>query len=438
MIQKFISYISSEKLIEEHDFVLLSVSGGKDSMVMAHLFRLAEIKHAVAHINHNTRGEASDGDEKFVRDYCELYSIPFHALTFDKEVSKSSNFQAISRTMRYDWLNEITIKYGYTLIATAHHQDDNIESFLMNLLRSSGMKGLSGIASQKGNVIRPLLFTTRREIDSFQVTNKIEFREDSSNATNKYLRNRVRHTVLSSLKDLDQNAVNNIDESIRIINESNKLLEYFIDQDQDFVKSSHNDLIFDLSKIRQLPSPVVYLWYKLYPLGFTKSDINDIVYNDRSGAKFISPSHTATIDRHELKVIWNVTIEQSELPYDRLEVTASGTHYLGDGHSLIISEVDHLDFGRQVNVEFLGFDSSPFPLIVRKRKNGDIFKPLGMKGKTQKLKDFIANQKLDIGQKEKVWLVEKEDTICYVIPYRIGEVNKVKSTSKIILKIEYI
>lgn len=438
MIQRFISYINNEKLIESHDFVLLSVSGGKDSMIMAHLFREAGLKHAIAHINHNTRGEASDGDEDFVRGYCTKYDIPFHALTFDKEVSKSSNFQAVSRTMRYDWLNEITIKHGYTLIATAHHQDDNIESFLMNLLRSSGMKGLSGIASQKGNVIRPLLFTSRKEIDNFQETNKIDYREDLSNATDKYLRNRVRHTVLSNLKDLDQNAVNNIDESIRIINETNKLLEYFINQDKDFVKSNDDDLIFDLNKIRQLPSPVVYLWYKLYPLGFTKSDINDMVYNERSGAKFISASHTATIDRYELKVFRNRSIKEIEQPCERFEITSSGTLYLGDGHSLVISEVDHLDFGKQANVEFLGFDNNPFPLIVRKKENGDVFKPLGMMGRTQKLKDFIANQKLDIVQKERLWLVEKEDTICYVIPYRIGEVNKVKSTSKIILKIEYI
>lgn len=438
MIQRFITYINNEKLIESHDFVLLSVSGGKDSMVMAHLFRLAGLKHAIAHINHNTRGEASDGDEEFVRAYCTKYDIPFHALTFDKEVSKSSNFQAVSRTMRYDWLNEITIKHGYTLIATAHHQDDNIESFLMNLLRSSGMKGLSGIAAQKGNVIRPLLFTTRREIDSFQELNKIDFREDSSNATDKYLRNRVRHTVLSNLKDLDQNAVNNIDESIRIINETNKLLEYFINKDSEFGASSDLGLVFDLNKIRLLPSPVVYLWYKLYPLGFTKSDINDIVYNERSGSKFISASHTATTDRHELKVTKNVPLELSEITSTSHVIMASGTYYLGDGHILLISEVDHLDFGKQANVEFLGFDGNPFPLTVRKRAHGDVFKPLGMKGKTQKLKDFITNQKLDLNQKEKLWLVEKEETICYVIPYRIGDVYKVKSTSKVILKIEYI
>ncbi|MBK8387967.1 MAG: tRNA lysidine(34) synthetase TilS [Saprospiraceae bacterium] len=438
MIQKFLQYIEQEHLLKSGEKVLLAVSGGKDSMVMVDLFMKANLSFGIAHINHHTRGASSDGDEAFVRTFSADHQIPFYIMHLDPAVSKTSNFQAKAREIRYEWLNSIMREENFQHIATAHHQNDNIESFLMGLLRSSGTRGLSGIAPKKENIIRPLLFASREEIDQYQVTNNIAFREDESNASEKYLRNKIRHNVVKVLNHVDPQAVQKIDESIRIIAESNELLEYFVANDNSVVSSKGELKIVDMIALKKMPAPAAFLWYKLNDYGFTKSDIIDMLDSMRSGASFTSATHKAVIDRSKIIIQPVHLIVEDEDKAIEINVNGPGNYPIDEHSTIKIAIVDHLEFGKKSNEEYLGFQEQPMPLVIRKRKNGDIFKPLGMGGKSQKVKDFIVNNKLSFEDKSKLWLLTtpKDDEIIAVLPYRISEDYKVTPESKFILKLE--
>ncbi|HOY13554.1 MAG TPA: tRNA lysidine(34) synthetase TilS [Saprospiraceae bacterium] len=438
MIQKFLHYLDREHLVNPGEKVLLAVSGGKDSMVMVDLFMKANLSFGIAHINHNTRGVSSDADEDFVRAFASKNEIPFFIMHLDPAISKSSNFQAKAREIRYEWLTNVMKKEGFQHIATAHHQNDNIESFLMGLLRSSGTRGLSGIAPKKENIIRPLLFASREEIDQYQIANNIGFREDESNASEKYLRNKIRHNVVKVLHHVDPQAVQKIDESIRIIAESNELLEYFVANDKSVVSTNGELKIVDIVALKKLPAPAAFLWYKLNDFGFTKSDIVDMLESMRSGASFSTATHKAVIDRSKIIIQPLHLFAEEEDKESIIHIEGPGNYPVDEHSSINVAIVDHLEFGKKSNEEYLGFQDQPMPLIIRKRKNGDAFKPLGMGGKSQKVKDFIVNNKLSFEDKNKLWLLttHKDDEIVAVLPYRISEDYKVTPESKFILKLE--
>ena len=438
MNQKFLQYIEQEKLILNGEKVLLAVSGGKDSMVMVHLFKAHQIPYGIAHINHSTRNGESDIDAKFVKDFADENNVEYYEMVFDPSFSTTSNFQAKARSRRYEWLKTIAEANGYAAIATGHHQNDNIETFIMGLLRSAGTRGLSGIAPRKELLIRPLLFATREEINEYQEKHGIEYKEDSSNTSHKYLRNKVRHTVLKVLKQVDELAVKKMNLSIRLIADSNDLLEYFIQQENTIVKWENQRCIIDLKALKSIPAASTFLWFKINEYGFTKSDICDMLDSSRSGATFETPNYRATIDRD--KIFIEHINQAKQQPEDVcIDIPEAGSFKLDDHSHIKITIADHLEFGKKDNEEYLGFDSNPLPLRLRKRVSGDTFKPLGMKGKNQKIKDFIVNNKLTLEEKNKLWLlVDQSNEIISVIPHRISEAYKVTPESKFIIKLEYV
>lgn len=437
MIQRFLQYIEREKLIKPGEKILLAVSGGKDSMVMLDLFQRSKLPFGIAHINHSTRDGASDIDALFVKESARKLDVGYHEFVLEPSFSKSSNFQAKARSVRYEWLDNICSAHQYDVIATAHHQNDNIESFIMGLLRSAGTRGLSGIAPKRDSIIRPLLFASREEIDIYQEKHQIAFREDTSNGAQVYLRNKVRHTVLKVLNQVDDQAVKKIDESIRLIAESNDLLEYFINKEETIVEKQDGNVIINLKLLKALPSASAFLWFKINDLGFTKSDIIDMLDSSRNGATFETATHKATLDRDKILIVpvGYAKVVQEDLV---LYVENPGAFQLDEKSFLKITIADHLEFGKKSNEEYLGFDENPLPLKLRKRKSGDVFKPLGMKGKNQKIKDFIVNNKLSIEDKNRLWLlVDKDDEVIAVVPHRISEPCKVTAESKFIIKLEY-
>jgi tRNA(Ile)-lysidine synthase len=388
----------------------------------------------VAHVNHKTRGIENDLDHNLIKEFCLENALAFHYHELDTEISKNPNFQAVASLERYKWMDSIMNEFGYSNIATAHHKDDNVESFIMNLLRGSGLKGLSGIAPVKNQkIIRPLYYFTRKQIDHYQSTHKISFREDSSNEKDYYLRNKLRIHLLAPLKKIDANAIDQINESIHLIAEADTLLQSYIEGDNSISENSTDGLILKLSEILKKPSPSTILWYKLYPFGFNKYDIQDILHCSRNGAFFLSKTHTATLSRGLLyiKKTYNSSINDTYIGIDR-----DGEYIINTSVKLQFQQIETLELTKDKDVEYLGFDENPYPLIVRTRQIGDYFFPIGLKG-SKKLKDFIVDLKLNIVDKENLLILQKNGDIAYVIPYRISEKYKVNAKTKYILRITH-
>ena len=213
MQKALLSFIQKEKLFNKTDKILLTVSGGIDSVVMCELFHKAGLKFGIAHCNFQLRAKESDADEFFVEELAEKYKVQFHSSAFDTSAFAKKNKQSIqvaARELRYQWFEEIRTQFDYKYIATAHHQDDSIETFFINLIRGTGISGLHGILPKQREIIRPLLFCTKNEIEIFSKKNKLKHREDRSNASDKYTRNKIRHKVIPVLKELNQNIENTI------------------------------------------------------------------------------------------------------------------------------------------------------------------------------------------------------------------------------------
>lgn len=436
MLYQFLTYLKERNLIGTEDKFLLSVSGGKDSMVMAHLFLKAGLIHGIAHIDHQTRGMQHEKEISMLQQYCTQHSLDFHLTKLPIHQVNQSNFQANARDFRYNFLQKTAVQNGYSKIATAHHTQDNVESFFLNLFRSAGMRGLSGIAPVKDNIIRPLLFAQRKDIDEYQEVNHIQFCEDPSNESDKYLRNKIRIHLLPVLTEIDENALNAIDTSIKHIAESSSLLDFLIKEKLNtLVETNEEYITIDLISLKELPGSETIFWYFLQQYGFSKEAILDLYNSQRAGAEIISDTHQAIQDRDQIIIRPKSLDKQSA----KLEIVCSepGEYKLPWGGKFLITLENHLELGRKNEVEYLGFEEDPFPIKIRERHQGDVFKPLGLKGKTQKVKDFITNSKLDYIAKSKLTIFEKNDEICYVAPYRISEKYRVKERSKHLLRIEY-
>ena len=226
MLNSFTTYIKKEKLFSKTNTILLTVSGGIDSIVMCELFHQAGLKFGIAHCNFQLRGEESDTDELFVEELAEKYDVQFHSVSFNTAAYAKKNklsIQLAARKLRYDWFEEIRSQFDYNYIATAHHQDDSIETFFINLIRGTGIAGLHGILPKQNSIIRPLLFTNKKEIELFAKKNKLKFREDSSNASDKYVRNKIRHQLIPLLKELNPNIHQTIADDIQRLSETEKV-----------------------------------------------------------------------------------------------------------------------------------------------------------------------------------------------------------------------
>ena len=226
MVNSMLQYISEEHLFNPEEKVLLTVSGGLDSMVMAELFRQSEYNFSVAHCNFQLRGEESDGDEIFVREYCKKYNIPLFVKHFNTKEYAAENgisIQMAARDLRYKWFEKLCNSEGFECYATAHHKDDQIETFFINLMRGTGIAGLHGILPRQGRVIRPLLFAGRYEIKEYAKKNNLKFREDSSNSEVKYLRNNIRHRLLPVLKEINPGYIDTLTGNIERLRETEKV-----------------------------------------------------------------------------------------------------------------------------------------------------------------------------------------------------------------------
>ena len=437
MTTDLINYIADNQLVQNNQKTLLAVSGGIDSIVLCHLFKQINFPFAIAHCNFKLRAEDSDEDEIFVKEIANQLEVPFFSIAFDTEkiaAKKKQSIQVAARELRYDWLEEIRAKNGYDFIATAHHLNDSIETVLYNFTKGCGIRGLHGILPKNGNIIRPLLFSTKKEIEKLAIENELNWREDVSNATDKYARNKIRHHVVPVLKDLNSVFEKTVGENLIRLQETEKLYEFAVKQiKEEIIRKEDNLLKIHIQKLQQTPAPSSVLFEILNPFGFHNRQITQILAgfvkpsSPSVGNTFFSQSHCLLVDRTHL-----ILKENSENEVEHTLIYAKDESIqLSDG-ILVIQKNQNIpaQFSRNSHQTYMDADKISFPLKIRKWKAGDTFQPLGMNGKHQKLQDFFSNNKLTRFEKEAVWILENKGEICWIVGYRLDERYKITNQTQ--------
>lgn len=428
-IEKEIPFLNQKRL-------LLAVSGGLDSMVLLHLFQELKFDIAIAHCNFQLRGVESFGDQKFIQEYADANAIPIYVTQFDTEAFAKDyklSTQLAARELRYNWFYELLEEEKFDYLLTAHHADDNLETFLINFTRGTGLEGLTGIPVQNDKIIRPLLFLTRNEIDSYAKDHGIQWREDSSNASDKYLRNKIRHHLIPILKELNPNFMASFFKTENYLQQSHAMVEDAVIMVYQQVASQVGDQIhYNLNKLMQLPNYKSYLYQWLKEFGFTAwDDIYDLV-DGQSGKQVFAADFRVLKDRDVLIVCPIAPAESIEEFYiyeNQSEVNIP--------LKLSISKVADILIDSNTAI-FVDADKLFFPLVIRRWKTGDVFMPFGMDGKSKKVSKLFKDEKLSLIEKENTWILCSGKQIVWVIGIRADNRFRTADTTKNILKIELI
>lgn len=435
MLKEFSAYIKKENLFSTSEKILLAVSGGIDSVVMCELFQRAGLNFGIAHCNFLLRGKESEGDVKLVFHLAERFNVPlslrvFNATTFAE--SKNISIQMSARELRYTWFEEIRKENKYTCIATAHHRDDSIETFFINLIRGTGIAGLHGILPKQGNIIRPLLFATKNQIMEFAEKEKIKFREDSSNASDKYMRNKIRHQVIPVLKELNPSFETTMNDTIQRLIKVEEIYDKEIEGKRNYILNREENYFYIRKDSLNGMQPLeTYLFEFLKPFNFNSSTANEILLglNGESGKQFFSSTHRLVIDR-EVLIIEDVSNLELQITDFKLQVKKNQKEIIFDNLKLAIKFMNlKSEIPKSKNTASLDFDKLVFPLEIRKWQQGDKFYPFGMKGK-KKLSDFFIDNKVPLNQKENTWLLTSDGKIAWVIGMRIDNRFKITHATK--------
>ncbi|MEA3505295.1 MAG: tRNA lysidine(34) synthetase TilS [Bacteroidota bacterium] len=440
MYKSFIGFISKEKLISENSKVLLTVSGGVDSVVMLDLFSKAQFAFSIAHCNFNLRGDESDNDQKFVEELAKKYNVELFLKSFDTAGYASENGVSIemaARDLRYDWFNVLSVENDFELIATGHHLDDQLETFFINLFRGTGISGLHGILPKKNNVIRPLLFAYRDEIEKYAADNNLEFREDSSNTSFKHFRNKIRHKLMPVLSDIDKNSKSMFNNNIARFRETEMLLNSFIEEKKNSIVSEKDGAKYiEIESLINISGKKTFLFQILKQYGFNYDVVSNVIdsINKESGKIFYSAKYRLVRDRDFL-VLTPINHHQSSCfaIYDEEQIIDCGVKLN------IIKQpfTKNTVISTNKDMGMVDYNKLKFPLVVRKWIKGDKFRPLGMKG-MKKLSDYFVDNKFSLIDKENTWIIESDGKIVWVIGNRLDDRFKITPKTKQILTIEII
>ncbi|MEN2416418.1 tRNA lysidine(34) synthetase TilS [Flavobacterium mesophilum] len=434
MFSNFQNHIISRFSFLAEKKLFLAVSGGLDSMVLLHLLRQLPYEIAVLHCNFQLRGLESFGDQEFIQNYCAQNNIPFFTTQFDTQAFAEDyklSTQVAARELRYNWFYELLEEQNFDYILTAHHADDNLETFIINLTRGTGLDGLTGIPEQNDKIIRPLLPFSREEILKYAEENKIEWREDSSNASNKYLRNKIRHDLVPILKEINPNFLNAFQKTQSYLQESQEMAEdASIMIYQQVAKEEGEDIHFDLNQLKKLPNYKSYLYQWLNEFGFSAwNDIYDLV-NGQSGKQVLSEEFRLLKNRETL-ILSPVSYEPKDEEFEIHENETEVNFPL----KMRLCNVGHITIESNKSI-FVDAEKIQFPLILRKWTEGDVFHPFGMQGKSKKVSKLFKDEKLSLIEKEKTWILCSDNQIVWVVGLRQDERFKIENTTNNILKIE--
>ena len=398
--------------------LLIAISGGIDSVVLTHLLHQLNFDIQLAHCNFQLREKESDLDELFIKNLGTELSIPifttqFETIKYSKENKLST--QLAARKLRYDWFHELIKKHQFDYVLTAHHADDNLETFLINLSRGTGLDGLTGIPVIKGNIARPLLSFSQKEIEIYADKNQIEWREDASNQETKYLRNKIRHQIIPLLKEVNPNLLKTHHKTADFLKQSQQIIADKIQEVSAKVISKEGNLIkINIPELLKLSDPKIYLYQLLKKYRFSEwNDVYTLIYA-QSGKRVISNSHTLLKDRDFLLL----------LPTPKIQNYENESYRINKGESKITKPINLLlrKTSQKPNIDtnciFVDNFLLNYPLVIRKWKAGDFFYPTGMLGK-KKVSKYFKDAKLSVFDKKNTWLLcDNNNNVIWIIGKR--------------------
>ena len=437
MLQKLSQHINKNLSFLKEKKLLIAISGGIDSVVLTHLLSVLNFDISLAHCNFNLRGKESDLDEEFVIQLGEKLNLNLFKIHFKtEEIAKSNkqSTQVAARELRYNWFQKIIEQNSFDYVLTAHHADDNLETFLINLTRGSGLDGFTGIPEKNSNIIRPLLRFSRETILAYAKNNDIDWREDKSNASTKYIRNKIRHKILPVLKEINPSLLESFAKTSEHLKESQQIIEDRIEKIAlEVISVEQNSTKINIKKISQLSNPKAYLYQLLNKYNFTEwNDVYQLL-SAQSGKQIFSRTHTLLKDRDFLvlsKIDFSAALEMTfQIQKNTSEIT----------------EPIHLKFEsvQKKSIEnkqtiYINKQHLVFPLQLRKWQNGDFFYPSGMAGK-KKLSKYFKDEKISLLEKQNIWILcNNNDEIIWVVNHRQDNRFIAKEATKDLFKITII
>jgi len=440
LLFEFGQFIKRERLFSSGDRLLVAVSGGLDSVVLCELLQRAGFDLVIAHCNFGLRGEESERDELFVRGLALRYGREVLVRRFDTityATSRQVSVQVAARELRYDWFKEVIGDRGY--VVTAHHRDDNIETLLMNFFKGTGIGGLRGMLPQQGNVVRPLLFAGREEIRAFAVAEGLEWVEDSSNESDKYTRNYFRHRVIPLIEEVYPGTVQNLGANIGRFREIEEVYRRGIDQQlKRLLEPRGNEVWVPVLKLKGAEPLATLVYEMIVPFGFSAHQVAEVVglLDSGSGKYVCSATHRVLRDRAWLIIS---PLETGGGPLTIL-VEAADREVVYAGGKLLLRRMAAGDVPADLTgsaVAWLDAREVDYPLLLRKWRIGDYFYPLGMR-KKKKLSRFFIDSKLSLAEKERVWVLESNKKILWVVGMRIDDRCRIGAGTTEVVKVEWV
>jgi tRNA(Ile)-lysidine synthase len=438
MLLKFKKYISENNLLRPGEKILLAVSGGIDSMVMTHLFLKSGIEAGIAHCNFSLRQIESDLDEEMVRQFAADNNLEFFSTRFETKKFATENklsVQMAARELRYRWFESIRSEHGYKSVAVAHNLNDNIETLLINLIRGTGIAGLRGMKPASNNIIRPMLFASRKEIVSYCEKNRITYREDRSNADTKYLRNKIRHQIIPLLKEINPSIESALSETADILMGINEIVNDYISIIRANISEQREDCtVFKIKLLNPFLGNRAVLFELFKPFGIAEVNPDDLtrIIRGKTGSRLITGSYIILKNRNEI-VVSPLKVKPEAI----MIIYKPGDLKMISG----IDSVKSLKVTRNFRIPqdqanaCLDADKLSFPLILRKWLPGDFFFPLGMKQK-KKLSDYFTDNKYSIFDKENSLILESDGKIVCILGDRIDDRFRITEDTKKVLIIK--
>ncbi len=428
MIRKVSKFIQLHQLFEQNSKLLVAVSGGVDSVVLLHLLHALHYECVAAHCNFHLRGAESDSDTDFVRQFAQQLGIELFKTDFETEKYAQQHrisIEMAARDLRYRWFEQIRAQEQCHCVVVAHHADDAVETFFLNLARGTGVKGLGGIAPRNGAVVRPLLSCFRSEIEAYAREHDLHFCVDSTNADNAYKRNFVRNEIVPMFKRLNPSFSATMMNNLNLLREANTFISATIQQQTSLVEQTADGCKISISELQKQPSMSLVLHELLSPYGFNQTITETILrqLNEESGKQFFSASHRVIKDRKQLIVSKISSQEETEF------LIQENDEHLTAPFEIQITQMTNIIIPTVKNTVALDYAKLHFPLTLRRWKSGDWFVPLGMKGR-KKLSDFFTDNKFSLLDKERAWiLVDGTGDVIWIVGCRLDDRYKITAAT---------
>ncbi len=422
--------------------VLVAIGGGADSVALLSELVRRGYHCVAAHCNFHLRGEESDSDEAFVRSFCESLGVELHVAQFDTRVYASEHKVSIemaARELRYDWFFSLLDEMDIPVVAVAHHADDAAETFILNLVRGTGIRGLSGMKSLQGRVARPLLGISRQEIELYCKANGLKYVTDCTNASDDYARNRIRHHVIPELKALNPSFLSTMNQNMAHVAQVMEIFQAQVDEfRKSYVAETEDGFAVSIAGLRAQVSAEPFLFELLAPVGLSPRAIHDVarcVAENRVGREFRAGDVRVVVDREDVIVVRDAEADLVDCEVVVDECQAEVEIPLNVSISMFDRAADYT-FSRDPMVMHFDAARVSFPIKFRHWRVGDTFRPLGMKGE-KKLSDFFVDKKISRPEKEKAWIAESDGRIIAILGMRIDDRCKVTPTTRRIIELKY-